>query len=131
MGKETFLNGPLTSLPTLGDKHASYGIAFEWDPRHKGIPGAFFIQNYTQDEIFLVSLTLEDVATHEITNFVCNSWIYNAEKYQTERIFFANKVRIYKLHPTCSLLNIFFERQMLTFSYQIFLFSENLTTTNG
>jgi len=95
VGKETFLDGFVTSMPNLGDKlHKAYSIHFEWDPQHMGIPGAFYILNHTQDEIFLVSLNLENVPCQETTNFVCNSWIYNAEKYQTERIFFANKVMI-------------------------------------
>jgi linoleate 9S-lipoxygenase len=94
VGKETFMDGFVTSIPNLGDKHSAFSIHFEWDPHHMGIPGAFYVKNFTQDEIFLVSLTLEDVASQETTNFICNSWIYNAEKYQTERIFFANKVMI-------------------------------------
>ena len=87
MGKETFLD-------SIEDGKKAYNIYFEWNPHHMGIPGAFYIRNLMQDEIFLVSLTLEDVACQETINFVCNSWIYNAEKYQTERIFFANKVMI-------------------------------------
>jgi linoleate 9S-lipoxygenase len=58
-----------------------------------GNPGAFYIENFTQDEFFLVSLSLED-DHHGTINFVCNSWIYNTEKYETDRIFFANNVRI-------------------------------------
>ncbi|AET01670.1 putative linoleate 9S-lipoxygenase [Medicago truncatula] len=91
VGKETFMDGFVTSIPNLGDIQNAFSIHFEWDPNHMGIPGAFYVKNFTQDEIFLVSLTLEDVESHETTNFICNSWIYNAEKYQTERIFFANK----------------------------------------
>ncbi|KAK2353183.1 linoleate 9S-lipoxygenase [Trifolium repens] len=53
--------------------------------------GAFYIENFMQGEFFLVSLTLEDIPYHGTINFVCNSWIYNAKKYTTARIFFANK----------------------------------------
>ena len=95
VGKETFMDGFVTSIPNLGDTQNAFSIHFEWDLHHMGIPGAFYVKNNTQDEIFLVSLTLEgNILSHENTNFVCNSWVYNAEKYQTERIFFANKVMI-------------------------------------
>ncbi|GAU50603.1 hypothetical protein TSUD_410130 [Trifolium subterraneum] len=56
-----------------------------------GIPGAFYIENFMLGEFFLVSLILEDIPNYGTINFVCNSWIYNAKKYKTERIFFANK----------------------------------------
>ncbi|RHN39357.1 Linoleate 9S-lipoxygenase [Medicago truncatula] len=56
-----------------------------------GIPGAFYIENFMLGEFFLVSLTLEDIPIHGTINFVCNSWIYNAKKYKTKRIFFTNK----------------------------------------
>jgi linoleate 9S-lipoxygenase len=101
VGKQTFLE-PL--IPTLGDKASSektfgdegsaFGIHFEWDPQHMGIPGAVYVENFMQDEFFLIKMSLEDVATQEAIFFVCNSWVYNAEKYNTERIFFSNKVRI-------------------------------------
>ncbi|XP_058743502.1 linoleate 9S-lipoxygenase-like [Vicia villosa] len=90
VGKKTFLKGPLTSIPTLKEKQFAFSIHFEWD-HNMGIPGAFYIENFTHDEVFLVSLTLEDVSNHGTINFVCNSWVYNAQKYKSERIFFANK----------------------------------------
>jgi linoleate 9S-lipoxygenase len=93
VGQETFLKGILTSIPTLGDKQNAFSINFEWDS-DMGIPGAFYIKNYMQGEFFLVSLTLEDIPNHGSIHFVCNSWIYNSKKYKTDRIFFANKVRI-------------------------------------
>jgi len=93
VGKETFLEGLLTSIPTLGDKQSAFSIHFHWDST-MGIPGAFYIDNYMQGEFFLVSLTLEDVPNHGTINFVCNSWIHNSKKYKTDRIFFANKVKI-------------------------------------
>jgi len=109
VGKETFLDTVITSLPTLGDKQNAFSIEFEWD-NDMGTPGAFYIKNYMQGgEFFLVSLTLEDVPNHGTISFVCNSWVYNAKNYKTERIFFANKVRIYINHISdmYSLLNIF------------------------
>ena len=99
VGMETFLE-PLRSFDkassenTLGDKGHSFSIHFEWDPLHMGIPGALYVENFRQDEFFLLTVSLRDVATNKDVDFVCNSWIYNAEKYNTPRIFFTNKVRI-------------------------------------
>ncbi|RDX63288.1 Linoleate 9S-lipoxygenase, partial [Mucuna pruriens] len=90
VGKETFLEGLITSLPTLGAGESAFDIHFEWDSS-MGIPGAFYIDNFMQVEFFLVSLTLEDVPNQGTIHFVCNSWIYNSKLYKTDRIFFANK----------------------------------------
>ncbi|AET01673.1 seed linoleate 9S-lipoxygenase [Medicago truncatula] len=90
VGKQTFLEGVITSIPTLGDKQNAYSVHFEWGS-DMGIPGAFYIENFLQHEFFLVSLTLEDVPNHGTINFVCNSWVYNDKKYKSDRIFFANK----------------------------------------
>ncbi|WJX92142.1 Lox2p [Trifolium repens] len=81
VGKETFLEG----------KNSPFNIEFEWDRHSMGNPGAFYIENFLQEEFFLVSLSLEDDLHHGTINFVCNSWIYNTEKYLTDRIFFTNK----------------------------------------
>lgn len=91
VGKDTFLEGVLASLPTLGAGESAFNIHFEWD-HEMGIPGAFYIKNYMQVEFFLKSLTLEDVPNHGTIRFVCNSWVYNSKLYKSPRIFFANKV---------------------------------------
>ncbi|XP_020218680.1 linoleate 9S-lipoxygenase 1 [Cajanus cajan] len=91
LGKQTFLEKHLPTLPTLGDRQDAFNIYFEWDESF-GIPGAFYIKNFTQSEFFLVSVKLEDIPNHGTIDFVCNSWIYNAKKcYKSDRIFFANK----------------------------------------
>ncbi|RDX78494.1 Seed linoleate 9S-lipoxygenase, partial [Mucuna pruriens] len=93
VGKETFLEKHLPTLPTLGDRRDAFNIHFEWDANF-GIPGAFYIKNFMYDEFFLVSVTLEDIPNHGIIHFVCNSWIYNFKNYnQKDRIFFANNMR--------------------------------------
>ncbi|XP_057457403.1 seed linoleate 9S-lipoxygenase-3 isoform X2 [Lotus japonicus] len=89
LGKETFLEGVITSLPTLGAGQSAFKIHFEWDDDF-GIPGAFYIKNFMQTEFFLVSLILEDIPNHGTIYFVCNSWIYNAKHFKNDRIFFAN-----------------------------------------
>ncbi|XP_058750251.1 linoleate 9S-lipoxygenase-like [Vicia villosa] len=90
VGKRTFLEGIVTSLPILGAGQCAFNVHFKWDSE-MGIPGAFYIENFMLGEFFLVSLTLEDIPNHGTIHFVCNSWIYNTTKYKTERIFFANK----------------------------------------
>lgn len=91
VGKQTFLEGIITSIATLGAGQSAFDIHFEWDS-DMGIPGAFYIENFMQVEFFLVSLTLEDVPNQGTIHFICNSWIYNDKKYKSDRIFFANKV---------------------------------------
>ncbi|XP_061365129.1 seed linoleate 9S-lipoxygenase-2-like [Gastrolobium bilobum] len=88
-GKETFLEGIIASLPTLGAGESAFNIHFEWDS-DMGIPGAFYIKNYMQVEFYLKSLTLEDIPNHGTIRFVCNSWVYNSKTYKTDRIFFVN-----------------------------------------
>lgn len=93
LGKATFLEGIISSLPTLGAGQSAFKIHFEWDD-DMGIPGAFYIKNFMQTEFFLVSLTLDDIPNHGSIYFVCNSWIYNAKHHKIDRIFFANQVYI-------------------------------------
>ncbi|KAL2337926.1 hypothetical protein Fmac_012372 [Flemingia macrophylla] len=90
VGKQTFLEGLINSLPTLRDGQSAFDIHFEWDS-DMGIPGAFYIENFMQLEFYLVSLTLEDVPNQGTIHFECNSWVYNAKMYNSTRIFFANK----------------------------------------
>jgi linoleate 9S-lipoxygenase len=94
VGKETFLEGLVTSIPTLEDNQSAFSIDFEWRSQDMGIPGAFYVQNFMPHEFFLVSLSLEDVPNHGPIHFICNSWVYNTEKYKIDRVFFSNKVRI-------------------------------------
>lgn len=84
VGKETYLESHLPTLPTLGARHDAFSVYFEWDDKF-GFPGAFYIQNFIKtDEFFLVSVTLEDIPNHGTIHFVCNSWVYitlgNAER---------------------------------------------------
>ncbi|KAK7255639.1 hypothetical protein RIF29_29054 [Crotalaria pallida] len=90
VGKLAYLEKHLPSLPTLGAGQSAYNVFFEWDSDF-GIPGAFYIENYTQSEFFLVSLTLDDIPNQGSIHFPCYSWVYNSTKYDTDRIFFANK----------------------------------------
>ncbi|MED6118858.1 Lox2p [Stylosanthes scabra] len=90
VGKQTFLEGVITSRPTLRAGQSAFDIHFEWDS-NMGVPGAFYIENFMLVEFYLVSLTLEDVPNEGTIHFPCNSWVYNSKLYKSHRIFFANK----------------------------------------
>ncbi|XP_020218679.1 seed linoleate 9S-lipoxygenase-2 [Cajanus cajan] len=93
IGKKTYLEGIISSIPTLGAGQSAFNIHFEWDGE-MGIPGAFIIKNYMQVEFFLVSLTLEDIPNQGTMHFVCNSWVYNSKVYENDRIFFASQTYV-------------------------------------
>ncbi|KAL5062711.1 hypothetical protein RYX36_024448 [Vicia faba] len=99
VGKETFLSKHLPQLPTLGARQDAFSIFFEYDANF-GIPGAFYIRNYTSAEFFLVSVTLEDIPNRGSVQFVCNSWIYNFKSYNKDRIFFTNDTYLPSQTPT-------------------------------
>jgi linoleate 9S-lipoxygenase len=109
IGKETFLSKHLPQLPTLGARQDAFSIFFEYDANF-GIPGAFYIRNYTQAEFFLVSVTLDDIPNRGSVQFVCNSWIYNFKSYKNDRIFFTNDT--YLPSQTPAPLNYFREEEL-------------------
>ncbi|WVZ23501.1 hypothetical protein V8G54_002045 [Vigna mungo] len=84
-GKKTLLGKHLASSSNLGNGQDSFSVTFKLDENFK-TPEAFFIKNSMESEFFLVSLTLKGNSND--IHFVCNSWIYSAQK---ERIFFINK----------------------------------------
>ncbi|XP_057732739.1 seed linoleate 9S-lipoxygenase-like [Arachis stenosperma] len=91
IGKETYVENHLPTLPTLGARQEAFDIHFDYDAEF-GIPAAFYLRSYMQTEFFLVSVTLEDVPNHGTIHFVCNSWVYNFKNYKNDRIFFINNV---------------------------------------
>ncbi|KAJ1420347.1 PLAT/LH2 domain [Sesbania bispinosa] len=93
LGKQTYLEKHLPTLPTLGARQDAFSIHFEWDADF-GIPGAFYIRNFTQDPFFLVSVTLDDIPNHGTIHFACNSWVYNFKQYKKDRIFFTNNTYV-------------------------------------
>lgn len=92
-----YLENWLTTITPLTAGESAYGVTFDWDEEF-GLPGAFIIKNLHFTEFFLKSVTLEDVPNHGKVHFVCNSWVYPASKYKSDRIFFVNKVYM----VTCS-----------------------------
>nr|XP_007135512.1 hypothetical protein PHAVU_010G135500g [Phaseolus vulgaris]ESW07506.1 hypothetical protein PHAVU_010G135500g [Phaseolus vulgaris] len=98
VGKETYLEKHVPTLPTFGNRRDAFNVHFEWDANF-GIPGAFYIRNFMNDEFFLVSVTLEDIPNHATIHFVCNSWVYNFKKYKKDRIFFVNNTYLPSATP--------------------------------
>lgn len=89
--KPAYLENWLTTRTPLVAGESAFDVTFDWD-EDIGVPGAFIINNLHFNEFFLKSLTLEDVPNHGKIHFVCNSWVYPAKRYKSERIFFANQV---------------------------------------
>ncbi|KAG2379966.1 Seed linoleate 9S-lipoxygenase-3 [Vigna angularis] len=93
VGKKTYLEGVISTIPTLTAEECGFHVHFDWDIEDMGIPGAFTIRNHLLVEFFLVSLTLEDVPNLKgPLDFVCNSWLYNHHLYDKDRIFFSNEL---------------------------------------
>ncbi|KAM3321688.1 putative linoleate 9S-lipoxygenase 5 isoform X2 [Capsicum chacoense] len=73
-----------------GDEDTCFNVTFEWDHEGLGVPGAFIIKNLNPTEFFLKSLSLT-LPSQDNLHFVCNSWVYPADKYDYDRIFFVNQ----------------------------------------
>ncbi|KAI9119859.1 hypothetical protein K1719_009248 [Acacia pycnantha] len=93
LGKAASLEGFVTTLPTLLEGQSAFSVQFDYT-HDFGVPGAFVIRNNLLAEFYLVSLTLDDIPNHGSVHFVCNSWIYPASRYRSDRIFFANKAYV-------------------------------------
>nr|AFK38033.1 unknown [Medicago truncatula] len=75
VGDQFFLEKRIPFLPTLAARQDAFSVYFEWD-NDFGIPGAFYIKNYTQGEFYLVSLTLEGTRTFFRTFFCLPEWMW-------------------------------------------------------
>ncbi|KAF3784587.1 hypothetical protein EJ110_NYTH24146 [Nymphaea thermarum] len=56
-----------------------------------GTPGAFIIRNLHKSEFYLKTVTLQNVPGKGKVHFACYSWVYPANKYKYDRVFFANQ----------------------------------------
>ena len=84
----------ITTITPLTAGESAFKVTFDWEDEI-GVPGAFLIKNNHHSEFYLKTLTLEDVPVggkKTRIHFVCNSWVYPADKYESDRVFFANKV---------------------------------------
>ncbi|KAL3516082.1 hypothetical protein ACH5RR_022984 [Cinchona calisaya] len=90
LGTPTYLENWITTVSPLTTGESAFTVTFDWDEEIE-IPGAFLIKNFHHHEFYLRTLTLEDVPGHDRIHFVCNSWVYPADKYKTDRVFFSNR----------------------------------------
>nr|KYP71225.1 Lipoxygenase A [Cajanus cajan] len=90
LGKPAYLEDWITTFTPLTAGESAFSVTFDWD-EDIGTPGAFLIRNDHHSEFYLKTLTLENVPGHSDIHFICNSWVYPAHKYKTDRIFFSNK----------------------------------------
>ncbi|XP_042501243.1 probable linoleate 9S-lipoxygenase 5 [Macadamia integrifolia] len=91
VGAPAFLENWITKVTKpVAAGSCTFQITFDWD-ESIGIPGAFIVKNLHHNEFFLKTLTLEDVPGKGRIHFFCNSWVYPAERYKSDRIFFANQ----------------------------------------
>ncbi|CAL9003387.1 unnamed protein product [Prunus brigantina] len=90
LGEPAYLEDWITTIAPLTVGDSAYKVTFDWE-EEIGVPGAILIKNNHHSEFFLKTITLEDVPREGRVHFVCNSWVYPAEKYTKDRVFFVNK----------------------------------------
>ncbi|KAM6576484.1 hypothetical protein CsatB_028321 [Cannabis sativa] len=90
LSKEAHLENWITSLPALTPGDSVFKVTFDWD-ESIGVPEAIIFNNNHLDEFFLKTITLDDVPGQGVVRFICNSWVYTANKYNYNRVFFRNK----------------------------------------
>ncbi|CAK8544648.1 unnamed protein product [Lathyrus sativus] len=100
LGKPAYLEDWITTNTSLIAGESTFKVTFDLDDFDDiGTPGAFLIKNNHHSEFYLKSLTLENVPGQGVIHFICNSWVYPAQKYQKDRVFFANKTYLLSETP--------------------------------
>ncbi|KAA8548631.1 hypothetical protein F0562_000315 [Nyssa sinensis] len=90
LGKTALLEKWVTKITSATAGETEFSVKFDWD-ESMGVPGAFMIRNHHHSQFYLKTVTLEDVPGHGRLHFECNSWVYPANRYKCNRVFFANK----------------------------------------
>ncbi|XP_062143519.1 probable linoleate 9S-lipoxygenase 5 [Alnus glutinosa] len=90
LGNPAYLEDWISTIAPLIAGETAFKVNFDWD-EDIAIPGAFLVRNNHHSEFYLKSLTLEDVPGEGRIHFVCNSWVYPADQYKNDRVFFSNK----------------------------------------
>ncbi|NP_001234098.1 lipoxygenase [Solanum lycopersicum] len=111
LSNPAYLENWITNITPVVAGESTFSVTFDWDDDEFGVPGAFIIKNLHFSEFFLKSLTLEHVPNHGKVHFVCNSWVYPASKYKSDRIFFANQA--YLPSETPELLRKYRENELV------------------
>jgi hypothetical protein len=91
LGKVAYLEKWVTTITPLTAGETMFTITFEWD-ESMGFPGAIIIKNHHHSQLYLKTVTLEDIPGHGRVHFICNSWVYPTHRYKYDRVFFSNKV---------------------------------------
>lgn len=94
LGKVSYLEEGITEPTDLADGESAFKVRFDWNDE-LALPGALIVRNEHHNEFYLRTVTLKDVPGHGNIHFLCNSWVYPADVYQKDRIFFTNKVISY------------------------------------
>ncbi|KAI5580171.1 hypothetical protein BDE02_08G137400 [Populus trichocarpa] len=90
LGKVAYLEKWVTTITPLTAGETMFTITFEWD-ESMGFPGAIIIKNHHHSQLYLKTVTLEDIPGHGRVHFICNSWVYPTHRYKYDRVFFSNK----------------------------------------
>ncbi|KAI3440436.1 uncharacterized protein J3R85_003505, partial [Psidium guajava] len=90
LGKPAYLEEWITTITPLTAGDSAFKVTFDWD-EEVGVPGAIVMQNNHHSQFYLKTITLEDVPGEGQVRFVCNSWVYPADRYKKDRVFFSNK----------------------------------------
>ncbi|KAF8018100.1 hypothetical protein BT93_H3106 [Corymbia citriodora subsp. variegata] len=98
LGKPAYLEEWITTITPLTAGDSAFKVTFDWD-EEVGVPGAIIVQNKHHSQFYLKTVTLEDVPGEGQVHFVCNSWVYPADRYKKDRVFFSNKTYLPKQTP--------------------------------
>ncbi|KAL0921677.1 hypothetical protein M5K25_008774 [Dendrobium thyrsiflorum] len=92
VGDEAYLEdwGKAVPAPVVAAGELLLSVRLMWDESF-GEPGAVIVKNRHRSEFFLKSLSLEGVGLKNRVHFDCNSWVYPVERYNYDRVFFANE----------------------------------------
>ncbi|KAL5218393.1 hypothetical protein ABZP36_019077 [Zizania latifolia] len=91
VGAEASLEQWLGLPPLVTAGESKFRVTFDWEVEKLGVPGAVIVKNNHSNEFFLKTITLDDVPGRAgPVVFVANSWVYPANKYRYNRVFFSN-----------------------------------------
>ncbi|KAM4119163.1 hypothetical protein ACJW30_03G038700 [Castanea mollissima] len=79
LGRPAYLENWITTITSLTSGVSAFKVTFDWD-NEIGVPGAFLIKN-----------NHHNVPGQGRVHFVCISWVYPADKYRKDCVFFSNK----------------------------------------